>query len=222
MTINARYLVVVVALLAACTTQSPRKVEAPAQTVPPVASLTIRMEYATDRAAGSVVAWTRQTRLWMGLVRGAVMGTPDVTLQDYAFSPPQFTLDLEALTPTADEHAQPLIMPALARGFRVEPVETRIARVGTYSYDAETGDALGFSGFIDPADRQLLTLIYVDRPCRLYGTIRLEESKVADLDARASTAGFHWLKINDQDPAHQRIVLAPPLPEVTHLVVIAQ
>ena len=234
MTTPARYAVVAVALLTACSTQSPRGVESKggvegtrgavmprAESKTPITVLLVRMEYSRDRIAGRALAWTRDTRLWLGLVRGAVFGNPSVTLHEETGNLRQFSLDLNALAASTGQYAEPLTAAALAQGFRIEPAETRIARVGTYNYDALTGAAIGGTAFIEPVDRGLLILIYVDRPCRLSGTVRVSETQSAELDALVPDAGFHWLRVLDEDPNHQRMISAHTLSAVTHLTLIS-
>jgi hypothetical protein len=141
------------------------------------------MEYWQHGAASEVVSWTRETRFWMGLVRGDIFGNPSVTLHEETGNLQQLTLDLTALATVADKYAEPLTPTALLRGFRTEPAQARLARVGTFTYDALSGTAIGATGFIAPADGRLLLLIYADRPCRLHGVIPLSPSESVDVDA---------------------------------------
>lgn len=213
MTTKARYVVFAFALLAACSAQTPR---APAPQATSATTLAVRMEYSQDGDADKVVSWTRETRLWMGLVRGDIFGNPSVTLYEQTGNLQQLRLDVTALAAVAHKYAEPLTPTALTRGFRVEPAQARLARVGTFVYDAISGTAIGATGFTAPSDGRLLLLIYADRPCRLHGVVPLSPAEAVDVDAQLSGAGFHWLKIVDDDPSRQHLVLMPAMTAVTH------
>jgi hypothetical protein len=213
MTTKALWVVAAVALLSACA-QTPRETAPPSAAS--TASLAVRMEYRQNDEAGSNVSWTRETRFWMGLVRGDIFGNPSVTLHEETGNLHQLTLDLSALAAVADKYAEPLTPMALTRGFRLEPTQARVARVGSFTYDALSGTAIGATGFIAPADDKLLLLIYADRPCRLHGFIPLPNSESTDVDVQLPAAGFHWLRIDDDDPKLAHLVLIPALTAVTH------
>jgi hypothetical protein len=211
MTINARYLVLAAALLAGCSAQAPREIGTPA----PVGPLAVRMEYSSDGGASSAVP-LHDVKLWMGLVTGDVFGSPSIPLHEQTGKMEQIELDLAALGLVAARYAEPLTGTARLRGFQLEPKDARIARVGTFTYDAISGRALGATGFFALSDQRLLILIYVDRPCRLYGTVPLSATEAEELDVHLPAAGFHWLKALDDDPDHGRLVLSPDMTAVIH------
>lgn len=109
-----------------------------------------------------------------------------------------FTLDLAKAEKEVEEHATMLNDTWLERGLTIKPTTTRLARVGTFAFDAITRKEIGAGGFIDGASRDYLTLVYVDRACHINGSF-VSDKVVYKHDIYLSKAGFHWIRFIDID-----------------------
>lgn len=96
-----------------------------------------------------------------------------------------------------------------ARGLVVKPAQTRFARLATFALSPKRPRSLGGGAFMDPVSRNLLILVYVDRPCRITGRQRAP-GMVADYDVHFKSAGFHWLEADRVGRHHTRIVEFTP------------
>jgi hypothetical protein len=79
--------------------------------------------------------------------------------------------------------------------FRVEPADTRVARLiltagdpGYYPYFERE------SGFIDRNTGSHFALLYVDRPCRIAGVIKANDGTFRH-DLHFARAGLHWIQL---------------------------
>ena len=81
-------------------------------------------------------------------------------------------------------------------GLHIEPQDTRIGRLGTFAYSLEDGRQIGAGGFIDPATRRNLILLYVDRACRLTGELSME-NRTYRHELEFAEQGFHWIVVEE-------------------------
>lgn len=89
-------------------------------------------------------------------------------------------------------------------GPSIDPPDTRLARVGTFFYDARTDEAVLGAGFYDAVTKDPMLLVFVDRPCRITG-MSVSGIEQAAFDVAIPSAGLHWLRIRLPEP--QRAVL---------------
>ncbi len=126
------------------------------------------------------------------------------------------TLDLEAIRREVERSAAALTREASSGGLSIVPSETRIARLGTFAYGAESARGMA-SGFRTERGERLY-VVYFDRPCALTG-VRHERGTTATYDVKVSISGFNWLKVAQETPTSIRItLLASPAPVVLGLL----
>ena len=126
------------------------------------------------------------------------------------------TLDLEVIRRKVERSAAALTREASSGGLSIVPSETRIARLGTFAYGAESARGMA-SGFRTERGERLY-VVYFDRPCALTG-VRHERGITATYDVKVSTPGFNWLKVAQETPTSIRItLLASPVPVVLGLL----
>jgi len=84
----------------------------------------------------------------------------------------------------------------VSSGLRVEPVDTRIARVSPALTDPDEGSSLGITNWVNPATDHTLMLLYFDRPARVTGD---------RYDIEVTEPGYVWVE-------------KPPSPALGHVV----
>lgn len=117
-----------------------------------------------------------------------------------------FNLDLQENLSNVESAARQLSRQWRNRGLTIKPANTRLARLGTFPYHADTHRSLGGGGFINPNNRDTLILLYVDRPCEIRGQFTIGEEQFAH-DLTFETAGFHWIRVSSPGP--DRFTLVP-------------
>jgi hypothetical protein len=124
-----------------------------------------------------------------------------------------FELDLRSGREQIAAGATPLSPAAAAQGLKVAPPSAELARMGTFAYDAATGEQLGAGGFIDAATRESLILIYASEPCRITGSVAAEGT-VFDHRIVLPAAGFHWVRVERRPEGRYRLSRHPADAEV--------
>jgi|GEM_PF-4506212 len=121
-----------------------------------------------------------------------------------------FTIRIDELERSIEPQARPLAEDAAAKGWKVEPSDARIARVGQMYFDMQRRETTGGAAFFDANSREPLMLVYADRPCRVTGG----DSKETVLDLQIPTRGLHWVRLGRSGPKQWRgtVVTAPTLP----------
>jgi hypothetical protein len=114
--------------------------------------------------------------------KGAFMATTDADLR--------FSLEIAAQSSQVDLAAAT----SKVAGVVVEPESTRFVRMGTFPFDAQSGEAIGGGGLVDPITREAVLLVYVDRPCTMRGTAKFGDATL-EHDLRFSKVGFHWVRL---------------------------
>jgi len=129
-------------------------------------------------------------------ISGAIFGTQSetpvyITKVDERLN---FSVDLMAQIKEVKNASIPLTEEWTAHGLAIEPVQARIARIGTFPYSYETGLPLGSGGFINLKTRNTMILVYVDRSCAIKGEVNLDgEHYFHDLEF--ANEGFHWIEV---------------------------
>jgi len=137
------------------------------------------------------------THIWLIPVTRGVFGPPvgKSFVEVYAHDGERFQISqrtLESGLAAGAKASKPFLV-------RYDPVETRIARLGTATMKSDPSTS-GQSGLRDPASGRTLILIYVDRACLIRGP---------NINVAIPGAGLHWLELLDS-PAHAGAPAARP------------
>jgi hypothetical protein len=91
---------------------------------------------------------------------------------------------------------------AAAAGWKIEPAETRVARLATTISNVGTDKGPLLVGFRDSVSKKLLVLVFFDRPCRLTGTAEYHalsgEIIKNTIDVTVKKAGLNWLEVREE------------------------
>ena len=157
------------------------------------------------------------------LLRGALFGDPDSDPIAVARVAPsgRLTLDLEPFRATLDWMAETLNEEDRAEGIGVSPPDTRLARIGTFSFDSRSRKAIGGGGFRDESNGDGLLLAYFARPCRVTGDFVDEEGEFHH-DVRIQEAGIHWIRMRQTAPGKYVLEAAAPDIRPTFLVIVTE
>jgi hypothetical protein len=135
--------------------------------------------------------------LTLGVIAGAIGGTPSRPLQVVRIAKSTIELDLDSFEAAAIKYAAPMTPAFTQSGLQIDPVDTRFARVSTgLKYSGSLPGDLRV-GFIDPDSKNPLTLVYFDRACRLTGTRAMTNPGSDNLtlvyDVTVDKPGLHWI-----------------------------
>ena len=144
------------------------------------------------------------------LIQGSLYGTP--TMEAVFLASAQFGESFTLTESLVEAKVKPFADVAsdqLSRsGLTVDPGSTRLLRLGTFLHDAKTGAYVSGAGFYDLESRDLLMLVYFDRPCRVSGTIRAPAGdRVHEIAVPAS--GIYWLRLKKTAPNAYRVQVEP-------------
>lgn len=134
----------------------------------------------------------RAVRLVFPFIPGALYGSPQrvgafMTTTDADL---RFRLEVSAQSSQVDLAATS----SSVAGVEVEPSTARFVRIGTFPFDAESGEPIGGGGWVDPITREAVLLVYVDRPCTIRGSARFGDMTL-EHDLSFSRVGFHWVRL---------------------------
>lgn len=155
-----------------------------------------------DGRPASMVGMPARFVAVLPLIAGSISGTPNtepVLVTEFDIGSP-LALDLGRLQRAAAQHARPLDSKIWPHSFRLQPADTRIARVATLSGPARERMPHGFVTGIQAGDSaDHLVLVYFDRACRLGGIDREQRTSV-DYRVNVPAAGLHWLRFAKTGP----------------------
>lgn len=201
--------VLAVALLAACATR-------PQGEEPSVAaSLTVvnaRVQYlGPDRSVLPGSHFPKDVVIILPYLSGAIFGNPrsKPIFQKRLTGELEFSLVLSDALAEMQAGAATLTREWASRGLSVTPEDTRLARIGTFAFNARTREELGYGGFIDTTTLDNLILVYVDRACEISGSFKLGEESYRHA-IRLPAAGFHWLRVKRLDDDVHELIYTPP------------
>lgn len=162
----------------------------------PLKQMTLSVEYLDENGARvSPEFQPKSLLLEFPYIPGQVFGS---TSDEPVFIVPvsvgsTVTVKLVAEEAGLKEVAAPLRPGADTRGLTVTPENARFARMGTFPHDARNYAMIGGGGFLDPATRDALILMYFDRACTLSGVIALDSGE-ARHSIDVPGAGFYWIR----------------------------
>jgi hypothetical protein len=142
----------------------------------------------------------------LGSIPGTVFGSPQAPFISVATNADQsFSVDLGRLR-ALSEQATTMNELGLAIGGKIVPAETRFSRIATdFEYIGSPRPAHRIA-FFDLATKDLLLLVFFDRPCHLTGIANLPPRPEGEItkyvfDVTIDKAGFNWLALhNDKVP----------------------
>jgi hypothetical protein len=144
----------------------------------------------------------------LGVIPGGVFGAPHYPLQTERLGKIlTLPINLSDLLVTLNEQSATLTNDAETAGWRIDPTETRFARVATTISHEGTSSLM--IGFVDSASKSNLLLVFFDRPCRLTGTVlvhpREGQTTTFVVDVTVEQAGLNWLKMTGNSQGHDLI-----------------
>lgn len=99
-------------------------------------------------------------------------------------------------------YATPMLNSEANYGLEISPKDTRLARFGTFTYDVESKENIGGTGFGSPDPKiYALVLTYFDRPAELIGMQDMY-GEIAEFDIEVRNEGLVWLKVERLSPNH--------------------
>ena len=105
-----------------------------------------------------------------------------------------FKLDINNKLADFDRLSCDLQERGIQQGLQMTPSTVRFARLATFARDPQSGKSFGGATFIDAETKELLFLIYFDRPSHWKGTIR-ESGYVVKVDIKIDARGAYWIRI---------------------------
>jgi hypothetical protein len=131
--------------------------------------------------------------LLLGAIAGAIAGSPKGTLQTVRIAKlPTIEIDTSRFSAAIEPHAATMTATQAAAGLQIAPADTKFARASTLlEWKGTPGSGLHIA-FIDSDDSSILTLVFFDRPCRLTGTVKRDNSTTV-YDVTIEKAGLSWL-----------------------------
>lgn len=103
-------------------------------------------------------------------------------------------VDLSKSLDLIKNDAKPITQRWSLKGLKAYPENTKIARIGTFVYDAKTKKPMGGGGFIDPKSKDHLVLIYVSQACKIMGNIMLGKESF-EHHIELPNSGFNFLRV---------------------------
>jgi hypothetical protein len=158
----------------------------------------------------------------LGVIPGGVFGAPDYSLQTERLGKiPALPINLSDLQVALNEQSSTLTKDAETAGWKIDPADTRLARVATtITHEGTSGLMVGF---VDSASKGNLLLVFFDRPCRVTGTVlvqpREDQTTTFVIDVDIEQAGLNWLKITGDSQGHD--VITNTQAPLTPLFVVA-
>lgn len=135
-------------------------------------------------------------------IPGNIFGPPvfPAIVSAYAHIGEPSVLDLASAESKLEKIATPLTDVGISAGLRIDPPEARLARLGIFAADADTGNGVpGYTSLIGPS-KEIYSIVYFDRPCVLTGVAH-SEGKSVTYNVRILGSGIHILAMTQDSPA---------------------
>ena len=152
---------------------------------------------------------------WFGAIPGAFFGTVRPPFEPNPIGTrPAFAVNLDELQAVYGRTSATMTADAVAHGFKIIPAETRFSRVATsFTYEGARRPGLQIR-FVDSDSKNILELVFFDRPCRLTGTIRTPGNAVVQqiVDVTIDKAGLSWLELSHNNADDHDVFRRAPDP----------
>jgi len=127
-------------------------------------------------------------------------------------------LDLASAEIKVEKIATSLNEEGISTGLRINPSATRLARLGIFAAYPDSGNGLpGYASLIGTS-KEIYSIVYFDRPCRLTGMAN-SEGKTVTYDIQILSAGIHILAMSQVSPEMFSVSLAKPTNLITLSIV---
>jgi hypothetical protein len=144
-------------------------------------------------------------------MRQRVSGLPDYSVQTQELGNTlTLSVDFSELRKVFNTRSTTITDDATKTGLKIDPVDTRFARVATSLGFENMAEPLGF-GFVDALSKRPLTLVFFDRPCRLFGVVKEGETTIV-FDVVVHGAGLTWIEMTGDGVGHVSMINAPVRP----------
>jgi hypothetical protein len=134
------------------------------------------------------------------IIPGKIFGTP---INKYAAITPVTKEGsfLFRVPENMDKEAQQVPPSVINKGVNIQPIDTKILRLGTFHYLNTYGNRLGGGGFAIKNKKQFLILVYFSKPAEITGTISLPQNNETTIhNISVNSKGWHWLVSEEISP----------------------
>ena len=144
-------------------------------------------------------------------IPGNIFGAPvfPALASVYVHTGEPSVLDLGSAESQLKSISTPLTEDGLKAGLRVNPPDARLARLGIFVANADTGKGVpGYASLIGPS-KEIYSIVYFDRPCVLSGVAH-SEGKTVTYDIQILSPGIQLLAMAKVSPATFVVSRAEP------------
>lgn len=188
--------------------------------VPDAATGSIRVSVRFVSVSGDAISVRpADATAMLGVIPGAIFGAPHYSLQTERLGEVStLPVNFSELRTVLNQQSAMIAADATAAGWKIDPGDTRFARVATTISHEGTRAGQLMIGFVDSISKKNLLLVFFDRPCRLTGTVVVHSRDGATttfaVDVTVDKAGLYWLEMTGDGAGHNVIVNArvPPSP----------
>jgi hypothetical protein len=172
---------------------------------PDTATEVINVPLSFLSVSGDSMPMNERPKKWiatLGAVSGGIFGAaryPPRAAKDLG-SASTVSFRLSELQTELDQQSATITVGAAKAGWRIEPAETRFARLGTSFAIADKNLGPFAAGLADSVSKNILFIVFFDRPCRLTGTVVTPENGATTytIDATIEKAGLNWLEVTKE------------------------
>ena len=165
-----------------------------------------------DRPAKSTALFAPISGAIFGKVHGPIQPIATGILPIVSINLDVVSIDLGKFRASYGQQSATITADALASGWKIAPADTRFARVGvSIDYEGPRRD-LRQTRFVDSSSKNILLLVFFDRPCRLTGTV-LPSARDATkyiVDVIIDKAGLNWLEFSTNGAPNYVVIRHAP------------
>ena len=153
--------------------------------------------------------------LLLGIVSGHIVGeaTSGSIRRPVPDSAGTFVLNLDQLQVQVAATATSYVSADGVANLVVTPADTKFARVATTTHSENEPEVFGHTGWLSPASREPLVLVYFDQPCHLEAT-ETGDAQNPHIDIDIPKAGLYWFRPDVGTENRVSLSISPSLSEV--------